>query len=476
MNIRLFNNVKVTGVSKNVGEYLVRKFTFKNPKHEQIAKFSPYNYNAEPRHIVLARYDESSSSVILPRGMMPDSLAKKYQNLFNGTKVDDRRIEYPSSFPKEQIRLRPNQEKLVNSFVVAIKENRRPFGNYLLVAGTSEGKTMAQAVCAARTGQRTLVVFPTNLIKKAWYDDLHLMYGLEKKDIGLIQQTKWNIKSPFTLASLSTLNRRRDRWHELEKEFGCAIIDEADMTGSNALSDFLDYFPYKYIIGASATQKENNPYQFYFTSYFGSPVELIASSPLDTDNAMAVTDVVEHPTSFYMDIHYDAINMGEIAQELELSVERNFDIMYSAFQDWKNDNSVLVVVKHHLHVEVVKEYAQKLGIHEISVITGRSKHVDRTISSLMSRESRFLISTLDAIKRGANINPLNRLHLAWPIVNEVDLEQVIGRIRRRHPSKLDVVVHVYLDTEIPYLFSKYRKNYLPVFRKLRIPRYKNIIA
>lgn len=464
----------ITGASDKLATTVQRRLTFKNPKYEAIDKYSPWGYNSEPEYLHLAQYDSGRDCLSFPRGFDLNLLPEPLRQEILSAPITDERTEVPATFPSEKIKLRPAQKLLLQQFKIAVRANLRPFGNYLMLAGTSEGKTIAQAVCAKATGMNTMVIFPTNLIRDAWLDDLDLLYGLGKDDLGLFQQQKKVIRSPFTLASASTLHRRRENWEQIFSHFGCVVIDEADITGNNVFTDILDFCSCKYIIGASATEKEHSSYGFYFQSYFGKPIHKIQISASDTANAMAVTDVIEHRTSFEMEFDYESIDLQEITQNVILDHERNLFIAEHIYEDWLNDHSVLVAVKHHLHVEAMSEYLLKLGVRNITRITGRTNN-KLIVPRIKARKSRCVVATIDAIKRGANINPLNRLHICWPVMNATDVEQIVGRIRRKHPSKYDCVVHTYIDEKCSYLGSKYKKAFIPVFRKLKVPRFQNLL-
>ena len=81
-----------------------------------------------------------------------------------------------------------------------------------------------------------------------------------------------------------------------------------------------------------------------------------------------------------------------------------------------------------------------------------------------------------AIMLGTNMNPLDRLHIAMPLGQRNNVEQLIGRIRRKTDdgSKSDCGLIYYLDREVTYLFNVYKRAVVPTLRKLRVPGYENV--
>jgi hypothetical protein len=93
------------------------------------------------------------------------------------------------------------------------------------------------------------------------------------------------------------------------------------------------------------------------------------------------------------------------------------------------------------------------------------------VESVLNRNVRCIISTEQAVMRGANMNPLDRLHFASPIKKHRTIEQIIGRMRRVAPGKESVHLRYYKDICVPYLHSMYKKSAFAVFKRLQIPPY-----
>lgn len=215
----------VYGAPDSLKDELDRQFTFKNPAYVAACKFSPWGPpKLMPETIRLL--ERAEDEIAIPRGVDPVQLSPKARLHWNRIQWADYRKSSPISFPPLRVTANSEQTVLLKDFESAVNACQRPFGNFMYVAPTSAGKTILQALIARSTGQRTLVLCLTDLIKKAWYGDLLLAFGLKPKDIGIIQQKKWRIGDHFTLASIQTLARRKTLWPELFNQIGCVIADE----------------------------------------------------------------------------------------------------------------------------------------------------------------------------------------------------------------------------------------------------------
>jgi superfamily II DNA or RNA helicase len=81
--------------------------------------------------------------------------------------------------------------------------------------------------------------------------------------------------------------------------------------------------------------------------------------------------------------------------------------------------------------------AERLG----SALTiGETDDRDAELQKIYSGETATMSGTLSIWKEGISCNPLSCVVLATPINNEPMLEQLIGRVQRLYPDKLNPVV------------------------------------
>ena len=456
-------------------EELTQLLTYENPVYDSATKFSPYSYTSIDPHICLL--EDKGDEIVVPRGFDFGKLSVKFRARYLAALKKDTRVTVPVKWPVPLLTPNAEQKEMLEAITNYRLLNKRPHGNYLLVASTSTGKTITQALAAAKFGQRTLVLCKTNLIQKAWRDDLIKLFGLTKQQIGLIQQSKHTVGEQFTLSSLATLHRRRHLWDKIFSLFGTVILDECHLLPAKQIYDFVSACPAKYILGATATEKRADKKEFMVHAVFGQPVKRIVAVQTETASSMPITSVKEIKTAFEyrqptQDLDFAAMMNAMIGDD-----KRNELIVQHVLEDWKKGNSVLITTSRVAHAQVLQDMLVEAGVEDASVLTGEVNQ-GRTstvlIEMIIAKEIRCVVATDQIISTGANLPPLDRLHIAIPIVGELKLTQLLGRMRRKFQGKKDSCVRYYLDSKVPYLFGVYKRTAVTVFREMAIKPYTNL--
>lgn len=454
---------------------------FDNPDYLNAQKRSPWASTAIPEHdYLVADYPDY---VEVPRGFDPLTLSRASQLVWNRILFEDCRAVFNVKFPELKLALNRDQEQICTKFRHSLAVSSRPYGTFLFVAPTSAGKTMAQAAAASKTGQRTLVLCKTNLIKKAWQDDLFKLYGIDKHALGEIQQTNFRIGNHFTLASIATLTRRKHLWAELFSQVGCLIIDEVQITGSKTVREIVSSCPARYIIGMTATDNRRDGKNYVIQSLLGPRLLKIFNKQQETESSLPLSDARVVRTNYrYLDkkgepIPPDLMNFAELTQQMSDDPVRNAIIVAEVKKDWEAGHCPLVVTTRVAHAITLVELLRKEGVVS-NLLTGATngdkEYSEQLVNSILARHTRCLVATTQAIKLGANLNPLDRLHLAIPPANKDDVEQLVGRIRRKAVGKTDAHLVWYHDIMTPYWHSKFKKIFYATMRTLRVPRFENM--
>lgn len=400
---------------------------------------------------------------------LPKSIRK---DILRARRVD-RRTFNPVKFPKLRLELNTEQNQCMVALGVALKTNSRPFGNFLFLASTAAGKTILQATVAAKLGQRTLVICPTDQIMRAWYADLLKAYGLTKNKIGLIRAKSFKIVGPFTLATPQTLGRREQFWPQLNAEFGTIIVDETQIVTAPQLFQFLKQSPAAYIVGATATQEGRNGVNHHLRALMGEPLVSLNTYGRNTNTSMQLTGVNLVNTDFRFEHQTDNIDWFQLGLALTSDEERNQLIVSNVYKEWLDSRVVLVVTKLREHVEVLVQMLLEAGITNVNRITGETNtqnfYTKRLLKAVSERKVTCIVATQQAIKIGANIPALDSLHIAIPPANKRDFEQLIGRIRRRTEGKTQASITYYMDTKVGYMMHLYRRIVIPTFQRLQLP-------
>jgi superfamily II DNA or RNA helicase len=457
-------------------EDLLRAFTFDNPTYANTLRFSPYGQVSSTIPKVIELVEHTDRGILVPRGFDESDLSRIGRKQFATYSWKDKRLRSPVTFPRARLTLNDEQQRLMDNFNALIRSGVEcPYGNVLYVAPTSAGKTILQMTLAATTGQRTLVLCLTDLIKRAWLADLYSQYGLAPKDIGLIQQKTWRIGEQFTLASIKTLARRHAQWPDLFKQFGCVVVDEAHTITAPSIYRFVAACPCKFLIGATATEGSAN---FYLTSYFGRTRKKLLGQQKDTASSLALKTVRRIKTSFTFEYRYDAgVDWAKLTEALATNEDRNKLIVKEVKRDWDKGRSVLVTTKRTAHVHLLVDMLQEAGVTDCNVLTGETNadrfYTEKLVECICNKSVRCVVATNEAVKIGANLPPLEVLHVCMPVVQRHNLEQLIGRIRRRYKDKKVCELVYYEDIAVRYLSNVFRRSVMSVLRKLRVPGYTN---
>ncbi len=454
-----------------------RKTTFDNPDYENAVRHSPYGApKTMPKTVEFAHYDSSEDILTFPRGVDIKSELKDFNIKLS---MDDWRNQAPCSFPELRITLNADQKLLLKELKNSLENNTRPFGTFLFIAGTSAGKTIGQSVLARELGQKTLILCPTNLIRDAWYKDLALAYGLNDDDVGIIQGPKFEFGENFTLASNRTLAERKDMWEDINRYFGTIVVDEAQTSGAKGIATFLAQSPAYNLLGATATDTRRDGKSYLVRNFLGDPVKRIQVSGNKTKSALPLKDCKVHKTQFVYEAEFEegAINYSQLLEDIMMDEARNKLICDNVVKDWERGHSVLIVSRRVIHVEILAEMLESYGLPDVNILTGennQSKTYSKNLTeAILNRSVRTLVASAECIKLGANINTLDRMHLTTPLASAQDLEQLVGRIRRRYKDKKDCMLHYYLDSKVGYCNSLIQRVVFPVMVKLKVPRYLN---
>lgn len=455
--------------------------TFENPQYLAAARFSPWGAGRVEKYVSL--FEEFEEYVQLPRGFKPyKRLTPTAEAQWRSVVWQDLRTKFNVKFPSPLLKLNDDQEKTVKRFKEVQEKRLRKSGVQLYVLPTSAGKTITQAYLASLTGQRTLVLCKTALIQRAWRDDLKKLFGIDKSELGHIQQKSFKVGKHFTIASIATLARRKHLWHELFSQVGCVILDECQVCGARTVREIVEACPSQYFIGMSATpDRKDAPY--LVNELLGRPLLRIHNKQEETQSSYPLAGATVFKTNLtYADengkpLDREDLIYNDLAKAISNSKDRDLLICEKVVSDWKKGHSVLVTTRRIEHVFSLKKQLKKMGLHDVNHITGEVNgdtfYMDKLLKAVSNKTCRCIVATEQAISVGANIPALDRLHVAFPPSSPDLLEQLIGRIRRKHPSKKDARLTYYMDVRVPYLFRKFKTVFVPVMRKLKVREYEN---
>jgi len=332
-----------------------------------------------------------------------------------GYEIKDKRVLLPVDFPKFGFDLRESQQDVYD----AIEDNA------IINAFVSWGKTFTALAVAAKLGQKTLVVTHTVSLRTQWEKEIRKVFGIEP---GIIGSGKYDISPPIVVGNIQTLYKLRGK---IEKEFGTIIIDECHHIPANTFSKLVDASYARYKIGLSGTVQRKDGKHVIMPDYFGH-----TKFTPPKENYMEPTIEVIQTKIRFMD--GAKIPWANRINDLVRQEEYGKLICFLAAAYRKQGHKVLLLSD---RVYFLKRVKETLGEH-CELITGEVPLAEREkkIERVQSGKVDILLGTQSIFSEGISVNPLSCLILATPVSNTPLLTQLVGRVIREYPGKIDPVV------------------------------------
>lgn len=304
----------------------------------------------------------------------------------------------------------------------------------LFKAETGTGKTVVALDLAARLGRSTLVRVPTVQLLRQWIDQAQDKLGLSRKDIGLVQGEKCQFHKPFVVGMHKSISQRQYS-PEFYKAFGTIIDDELHNTGATMLSRNQGMFNARFKFGLTATDIRRDGADKVYHYYYGTPAFQRSMPGVPTD-VLVVT---------YQGKSIKADRKDEFLSALTKDADRN-EIFAKVTAHWYDQGHDILLVSDYVeHCYLLKRYCEAVGIPEDDIgvysnqrpVDGKRGHREKTPQDYLDwcrEKPAVFIATYGMFKEGLDVPRLNRGMSCTP---RADLEQVLGRIRRRDENDPD---------------------------------------
>ena len=330
-----------------------------------------------------------------------------------GSIVVDKRITVDMPFPDPLIPLRPEQKLVVDEV------NDSCFINALV----GWGKTFTALHVARKLGQKTLVITHTTMLRDQWVEEIQNLFGIQP---GIIGSGQFDLDSSIVVGNVQTVTKHG---LALSKEFGTVIMDEGHHTPATTFTELIDSMYARYRIGLSGTMIRKDGKHILLRDYFGDKV-------------------YKPPQSHTLNPYVKLLRPGISLTHGEVWVKKINNLLYDPdYQEYISvlaktqiaiGHSVLIVAD---RVEFLNNVKELIGENCV-LVTGETEFEarKRIAEDVDSGVVRCICGSRQIFSEGISINRLSCVILAAPIANEVLLEQIVGRIMRKHENKLDPVV------------------------------------
>lgn len=279
-------------------------------------------------------------------------------------------------------------------------------------------KTFTALWLAYKLKQKTIVVTHTTMLRDQWAAEIERLFGFKPSIIG---SGAFSTDSPITVANVQTLSKHASG---LYNKFGLVILDEAHHVPATTFTNTIDAFSARYRIALSGTLERSDGKHKLFPDFFGHKVFKPAKSNTLDPKVLLVNMGRSLP-----------VGTTWTAKVTELLSDRAYIkfIAGIAASQVIEGQKVLIIGE---RVQFLKDAKAVLG-ERFAVVDSTTSLVERgrIEEKLESGELDGVCASRQIFSEGISINILNVLILTSPLASLPLLEQLIGRIQRKHPAK-----------------------------------------
>ena len=380
---------------------------------KQISQALTYKLKKDTGSKQFAAIETIKNYKILAKGIL--SIPQGRWDLIpEGWEVVDKRVLVPVPFPDPKFQLRDTQQPVYDEVVDTAFIN----------AKVGWGKTFTALHIAHKFGQKTLVITHTAALRDQWRDEITALFGVEPGVIGggVVDHEDHFI----TVANVQTLVKHTAA---LAKEFGTIILDEAHHCPATTFATIIDSFYARYRIALSGTMQRKDGKHCVFRDYFGPTlVQPPQSNTLTPQVRLVRTGITLKPNVPWVDKITDLVGNERYQQFIAALTLAEIEL----------GHQVLVIADRVEFLEKVQEYVGPTCL----LVTGNTSYEDRQVAKqeLLSRKKWAICGSRQIFSEGISVNTLSCVILAIPMSNDALLEQIIGRVQRLEPGKLNPLV------------------------------------
>lgn len=342
-----------------------------------------------------------------PGGVMslPQS---RFDLIPEGYETIDKRITVDVPFPLPQFPLRESQQEIYD--VVD--------DSCFINAKVGFGKTFLALHIARKLGQKTLIVVHTLALKDQWIQEIEALYGMTP---GEVSAGKFDVEDhAIVVGNIQSLKKHADK---LGKMFGTIVLDEAHHCPAGTFADFIDKSYARYRIGLSGTMSRKDKKDVLLTDFFSQTV----FTP-EVDNTIEPKVTIVN-SGVHLNRNKDWA--GKVNELLYDEAYQQF-IASLATKQIERGHRVLILAS---RIEFLEKVHQLIP--DSSLVTGATQERQQVLDDIDKGKINCIVGSRQIFSEGISANILSALILAEPMRFEGTLEQIIGRIMRKHDDKLN---------------------------------------
>lgn len=456
MNTVISNKIYVKNASLSLFRWCENNLIVTNPKWETLMRLGKQDqiirYHIEPK---MALYVQSGLDLVIPFGCLytiwefiKDSPYQLQLNQTNFIKNREQQITQP---------LYDYQEEAVQKMVQA--------KGGILIGGCGSGKTNCGIEIIHRIGKNALWLTHTKDLLNQTVKRIKQLYP--QTQVGTITEGKMNMVSDgITVSTIQTLvNIDPDLY---ANNFETVVTDECHrISGSPTLQKqfvkVISKIPARYKFGLTASDKRNDTLtkSMYTTVGCNPQGEFEPTWRINREDANTLTakhEKVELDTPFsYCMLNDDgSFNYPNLVDYIATYEPRNETICDNVIKLAKEGRKQLILCSRITQCETLNRMLKEKGANSV-LLVGKVSNKKRQEILNQIVDWQVIVATVSLAKEGLDIVDLDTLHLVSCLANKSDTVQSVGRIERVKEGKKEPIVYDYVDTNIPYLVSKWKK-------------------
>lgn len=459
--------------------------TFKNPVYENTKRYSRYSYTTVNPY--LTYYDKTEKGLFVPVGT--DIYSEELGLDF--TRPKDFRVDDTINFPDFLLNLRATQKAASDEFLT---QNRslRPTGIACLKTGM--GKSILGLYLAFTLSARTLIIVHKDDLVRGWNEDIELAFGGKVKP-GLIKAKSRRIGKEVTIATVQTLSKLSEKELEvLRNTFSFVVVDESHHIGSNTFN-IVGRFNSRYKLGLSATPERSDGLTHVLHLYLGAFCYKQSAEDEQSDILPVTVRAMQsifyfNPVGYQLEEtkyvirdslsdkkHYDRnyvlkdneIFLRDIPYKLRPQIPFTYvDNMIShrsmktvcahVLEEYDKGHSCLVFLAQKEHCREYYDYLKdSISEEHLGLYYGDTKDNEDVRKKAEQVRKFVTITTYSKATEGTNVKQWEVAFLVSSLNNGKNVEQAVGRIRRKKEHKISpVIVYDYRHPQV-YMVSSHSK-------------------